>query len=395
MSNTVLPFDVVLDYGATAAGVQSPVAKETVKFAIVGPRVCTTLTLSHTGSGGNPVASPTNSTDCANGQYVAGETIQLTAAPAAGSQVSSWSGTANDSSTAMTNTVIMPASAHTASVTYVQSSSGGSSLYLPSINGGGAKAAQAAALSPAANGEDQTVGSASVQSTDAVNGSWGPWTYYWAGSHSDQRLYSQMSAHTYTNNSGCYSGCGATAWAMLFGWADYQAAHGNAYWSPRWGLYRQNGGKGANAVAPASMDSGVRNMTWEIRQDIDTFCVGSSGATAPWDMDEATGYFSGRTGTQLDTHYNVLGIHEGRLREYARNSIRDRHTPAVIGTGWLTHYPLAYGYAWQSRTTTTCILFICWDSTDYNRWFYVNEGWGGSDNGWVSAGTWFAGEIRP
>lgn len=228
----------------------------------------------------------------------------------------------------------------------------------------------------------------------AVDGAWSAWTYYWAGNGGDQRLYSQIEKNSAPNTSNCWSGCGGTAWAMLFGWADNQAAEGNSYWSSRWGLYRENGGKGANAVAPVNMDNGVRNMTWEIRNDVDTWCAFGSGPTNPWDMDEASEYFVGRTGTKLDTHYNVLGIHEGRLREYARNSIRDRNTPAIIGTGWLTHYPLAYGYAWRKRTVRKCFIW-CWNETEYSRFFYVNQGWGGSGNGWVSAGTWFAGEIRP
>lgn len=222
-------------------------------------------------------------------------------------------------------------------------------------------------------------------------GAWSAWTYYWAGSSSDQRYYEQISANTYNNTTSCYSGCGATAWAMLFGWADKQAASGNAYWAPRWGIYRANGGTGADAVAPQYQNSGIRTITMDIRNRIGTFCSFGSGATAPWDMDGAAGYLSGRTGTRLSTHYNVLGIHEDRLREYARNSIRDRDTPAVIGTGWLTHYPLAWGYAWQSRTVNV----LWWTETEYNRWFYVNQGWGGSGDGWVSASTWFAGEITP
>lgn len=248
-------------------------------------------------------------------------------------------------------------------------------IFLPMINSGG----------------ESNISAASVQ---AINGSWSNWTYYWAGSHNDQRLYSQIPKNTAPNSSSCSSGCGGTAWAMLFGWADNQAANGNNYWAPRWGLYRQNGGTGANAVAPKYMDNGVRNMTWEIRNDVGTWCWGNSGPTNPWNMDNASNYFQNRTGTKLSTHYNVLGIHESRLRRYARNSIRDRNTPAIIGTGWLTHYPLAYGYAWRKRTVRKCFIF-CWNETQYNRSFYVNQGWGGSGNGWVTASTWFAGEIRP
>lgn len=224
---------------------------------------------------------------------------------------------------------------------------------------------------------------------NAVSG-WSAWTYFWAGSHGAQRLYNQMPSSDPQNPSSCYSGCGATAWAMLFGWADNQAASGNAYWAGRWGLYRQNGGYGANVVAPPTWDTGVKNMIWEIRQRIGTFCAFGSGATAPWDMSGAAGYLTNRTGTRLYTHYNAVGISTDGLRERARDSIIDRNTPAIIGTGWLNHYPLAYGYAWRSQRR--CFI-ACW--TEYDRRFYVNQGWGGNDNGWVSASTWFAGEIRP
>ena len=89
----------------------------TATFTLIPP-ICYALTLSHTGQGSDPVASPTNSTGCSAGQYVVGESITLTASPATGWQVSSSTGTINNSSTASTNSLTMPASAHSASVTY-------------------------------------------------------------------------------------------------------------------------------------------------------------------------------------------------------------------------------------------------------------------------------------
>lgn len=41
-----------------------------------------------------------------------------------------------------------------------------------------------------------------------------------------------------------------------------------------------------------------------------------------------------------------------------------------------------------------CVDF-CWNETVYDRFFYVNQGWGGAGNDWVAASTWFAGEIHP
>jgi hypothetical protein len=138
----------------------------------------------------------------------------------------------------------------------------------------------------------------------------------------------------------------------------------------------------------------VNNMTWEIRNDVGTFCAFGQGATEPWNMHKASGYLSGRSTIKLYTHYNAFGIHEDRLRNRARDSIITHKTPAIIGTGWLAHYPLAYGY--RTRSRQRCIpLFGCW--TERQHQFYLNQGQGenNSGNGWVSTGTWFAGEIRP
>ena len=86
----------------------------------LNPGACYTLTLSHTGSGSDPSADPLKSAACAeNGKYVAGENIALSGAvPDAGWQISGWTGTANNASTANTNTLIMPAADHAASVQY-------------------------------------------------------------------------------------------------------------------------------------------------------------------------------------------------------------------------------------------------------------------------------------
>jgi len=82
---------------------------------------CYNLTLSHTGEGSNASASPSNSDGCAAGTYIAGELIQLSGATAnTGWQIGGWTGTENNSSTASTNTVMMPANEHVASVTYTQ-----------------------------------------------------------------------------------------------------------------------------------------------------------------------------------------------------------------------------------------------------------------------------------
>ena len=84
---------------------------------IVAP--CLTLSLSHTGSGGDPVASPTKSAKCDTlGEFNPGELINLTAAPASGYAVHSWTGTNKDINITPFNSLTMPASPHSVSVKY-------------------------------------------------------------------------------------------------------------------------------------------------------------------------------------------------------------------------------------------------------------------------------------
>lgn len=84
----------------------------------LNPTACFALTRSHTGSGADPIANIGNSTGCPAGQYIEGQSIRLTADPASGWEVDSWSGTNDNSSSSTTNWVTMPAGAHTATVHY-------------------------------------------------------------------------------------------------------------------------------------------------------------------------------------------------------------------------------------------------------------------------------------
>ena len=83
------------------------------------PPVCYALTLTKAGLNGSlPTADPANSPGCTAGEYVEGAEIDLTAHPDWGYEVQAWSGTNNDSSTALTNALTMPALASTVNVTY-------------------------------------------------------------------------------------------------------------------------------------------------------------------------------------------------------------------------------------------------------------------------------------
>jgi hypothetical protein len=114
---------------STVNSVTMPAGSQTVTVNYVqAPPTCYALTRTHTGSGSDPSASPTNSSGCSSGQYTAGASIQVTASPSSGWNVGSWSGTTNDGSTSTVNTVTMPATNQTVTVNYVQS--GSSSILL-------------------------------------------------------------------------------------------------------------------------------------------------------------------------------------------------------------------------------------------------------------------------
>jgi fibronectin type 3 domain-containing protein/V8-like Glu-specific endopeptidase len=77
-------------------------------------RLCYTLEISYTGAGSEPSAVPGSSIGCPVGQYIAGETIALSASPAANYHLGYWSGT-DGSSNAQFN---MPALDHSVSAHY-------------------------------------------------------------------------------------------------------------------------------------------------------------------------------------------------------------------------------------------------------------------------------------
>jgi len=83
-------------------------------------------------------------------------------------------------------------------------------------------------------------------------------------------------------------------------------------------------------------------------------------------MGDAAKYLSGRTGAWLDTEYDHFGRDCDDCHDWAIDSIVNRRTPAVIGTGWLNHYPMATAYARQTR-----IVRLKWGSFSFNM--YVTD----------------------
>ena len=88
------------------------------------------------------------------------------------------------------------------------------------------------------------------------------------------------------------------------------------------------------------------------------------------------------------TQKNVVGASENMIRDHAIAAIQ-AGKPCIVGTGWLTHYPLAWGYVGTKKMV---------DGRERDRvgeYFLVNQGWGRNLPEWVPARTWFAGSVVP
>lgn len=214
------------------------------------------------------------------------------------------------------------------------------------------------------------------------------WNYWWAdGGQAAQPRYRQF------QHNGFSVGCGAVAWALLIGWADRQADDGNPRWSKRWGLYRQNGGTGADARAPIAMNEGIRNVIREISDHIGTFKppLSSQGAVWPNKMSRVYEYLRIRTGTGYRTRSRAYFSRS--IRRMVSDEIRSRQSPAVVGIGVLRHYALAYGYA--EETQIVRILGKPIGEKVVSRHFCVNQGHGSNLGEWISTRAWFGGCLIP
>ncbi|MCA9667166.1 MAG: hypothetical protein KC503_16320 [Myxococcales bacterium] len=206
------------------------------------------------------------------------------------------------------------------------------------------------------------------------------------GGATAQLGYDQIPPWTANNQNSCSSGCGATAWAMLLGYADHRAAQTGSMWSSHWGIYRAWGGYGADVVAPQIQDQGVNNMTMELRARLGTFCLLDQGATAQINMYKAVYYLVGRDFAGIRTNYNLFYVADGGLLQDAINII-NTWRPVIIGIGSGTslHYALAYGYSYRY-----------WSDGSTEIAFRVNWGDGATATEvWIPASTWFVGELVP
>lgn len=229
--------------------------------------------------------------------------------------------------------------------------------------------------------------------------------FVWASSESQawqrQRKYNQLDGNVAPNRAPCASGCGATVWAMLIGWGDYAASHGNPRFNGFRRLYVTGGGRGRQppeVEAPERMDSGVSNMTVELRDTMGDW--GASGCTTsgsrftlPHIMAQANQYFWGRVPARVIADYDGAGIGTQAGADNVMGSLNDDHVTA-IGIGYFSHYPAAFGYhRWTPRIWVDPGRWV--DRGQATTTIEVNMGWNDSASRSVPLHSWFKGIVDP
>jgi hypothetical protein len=248
---------------------------------------------------------------------------------------------------------------------------------------------------------------------------------HWAGSSfadawSKVRKYDQLPAKKAPSRSQCASGCGATAWAMLFGFHDYEASLGSAKWRDYTGIYRRDGSKdGPDEVAPewfwpsragilygiARTDPdvhphrGMANVVWELAQTMNDFVLAGCSPdgqkwTAPVIMGRAHKYLQGRAdGLRLISDYDgaMIFTHEGKTK--AKRVITGLSQPVVIGIRDPEHYPLAFGWE-KTRYKVWKRGAKKWSNAKNRSHFVVHLGHQEPFSSLVPYDSWFQGSLR-
>lgn len=199
---------------------------------------------------------------------------------------------------------------------------------------------------------------------------WTNWSYWWAGNSGNQRRYRQYQNDPLMCPGGA-SGCGPTAWAMLFGWWDRQG-------SPR--LIKEL----HLADSPLNNDWSVLQCSRGVFNHVGPWCVSGQAATMPWNMANGRRWAWDRgAGGHISWSWGVPYVSPGSVSR-GRQSVQNGR-PSILGIGFYWHYVLAWGYAHRHYR-----MFGVNVST--SRWFYCNMGWGGSNHSeWRSSSSvWFA-----
>ncbi|MGI8603395.1 MAG: hypothetical protein ACR2OZ_10385 [Verrucomicrobiales bacterium] len=190
--------------------------------------------------------------------------------------------------------------------------------------------------------------------------------FWYAGNWGDQPKYHQISRERWCPR----VGCGPVAWAMLLAWFDRE-----------WGVeysFRDEG----QGTSPPPDTTGSSNQAKvipaydDLHELCDVICFGEfsdQGATWPPDMSDAIKDYTypPALADLINRSWTINATtgtwpEAGALR--CRDAIKNGY-PAVAGLGWMWHYVLAYGYAYEKiEASSNMVLTI--------RYLKCNMGWG-------------------
>jgi hypothetical protein len=201
---------------------------------------------------------------------------------------------------------------------------------------------------------------------------WTPWQYWWAGGCGDERQYQQV-WNLGGCNAGCWSGCGPTAWAMLYGWWDNR------------GLCTLIGGC---TPTPMFNDVNVNACISALCGWLSPFCAFGQGATTPWNEPNGWRWAPGRGHGISESWTWGVPYFCGGCGGQAQAAIQSGR-PAIVGTGVYYHYPLAWGYAYRE--------YHCFGVTwTHSAYWATNQGqgaapcpivWASTDDCWFGNNT--------
>ncbi len=212
--------------------------------------------------------------------------------------------------------------------------------------------------------------------------------------------YRQLEPNEGPSDWSYHSGCGATAWAIIFAWASQQAMLRRGLWANYTALVRHDGMDSKPADWPpwamvaatdellpngvAWYDEAAKKMTWDISNIIQTHMWGTSGWAAPNQVDDVQDYITnlGITESQLKAWTNHIGgAHTDDILNSAIDLVASYRIPAMVGIGDLSHYAVATQWTWDQNTQT--------------HQFWLNMGHGGWDDAWHVGDFFLAGTIIP
>lgn len=208
------------------------------------------------------------------------------------------------------------------------------------------------------------------------------WTYYAEGYERSPKLR-QIPKNTGVNDTGNWSGCGATAWTTFIRWHDL-------LWTPELLLGSQDvNGDDWGPIGHPNREEEYNcyndRVIMELNDVLQTHGVqwNDTGYVWEWDMDQGFDYIEGLGhDTSSRTHWESHSTSVQKAHDY----IRYKHRPVVIMTPG--HYCVLEGFCHNLNTQ----LFD-------KQWLYINTGWSSPAKGYLKAKhlekIWYTSHIRP